>query len=343
MKKYNEEVLISILVPVYNVEKYLDRCLSSIVNQTYKNLEIILVVQPSNDNTEAVALRWLSKDDRIRIVYQETPSLSMARNVLKEEAKGDYCCYVDSDDLINVRHVELLYKTALETDADIIQCRIYAFKDDRYIPDFDYSECVTNVYTYRDFTYKMLSGTSVQGAGVVQGKLQKTKLFENIEFPVGRNSEDMATVYKYVWKSRIVAVFNGQTYYYQSERTDSIMHEKTNRLQNKLNGVVCFYEQMCFFHDNDMELESVCCYNLCNQITRSRLYKNPDEIIRVNNKQAYSIVENHKEFLFFVLKSSLSIMKKIICLLGFYSPKIWELLWTINHNRKYRKEWRNKR
>ena len=115
----NNNPKISVIVPVYKVEKYLDKCVESIVNQTYKNLEIILVDDGSPDNCPAMCDEWAEKDERIRVIHKENGGLADARNAGMDIATGDYIGFVDSDDWIEPNMYEVLLKNALKYDADI--------------------------------------------------------------------------------------------------------------------------------------------------------------------------------------------------------------------------------
>ena len=105
-----KEPLISIIVPIYRVEEYLDKCLSSIINQTYKNLEIILVNDGSDDNSIKIAKKYAKKDERIKIIEEDNKGLSCARNTGINASTGKYITFVDSDDFIEENYIEVLYK-----------------------------------------------------------------------------------------------------------------------------------------------------------------------------------------------------------------------------------------
>lgn len=118
-----EEKLISIIIPVYKVEKYLDKCVESVVNQTYKNLEIILVDDGSPDGCPAMCDEWAKKDKRIKVIHKENGGVSLARNAGIDIASGDYLAFIDSDDYIDVTMYEKLIKSAGENNSDITFCR----------------------------------------------------------------------------------------------------------------------------------------------------------------------------------------------------------------------------
>lgn len=112
--------IVSIVVPIYNVEKYLDRCIESIVNQTYRNLEIILVDDGSPDNCPQMCDEWAKRDNRIKVVHKQNAGLGMARNTGIEQATGEYICFFDSDDYIEAETIENAYRSAVQNDADVV-------------------------------------------------------------------------------------------------------------------------------------------------------------------------------------------------------------------------------
>lgn len=117
--------LISVIIPVYNVEKYLPRCLESVINQTYRNIEIIVVDDGSHDNCGKICDEYALKDDRIIVIHKKNAGVSCARNDGIETAKGRYICFVDSDDYVMPDYVEKLYKALVDNDADIVTCDYY--------------------------------------------------------------------------------------------------------------------------------------------------------------------------------------------------------------------------
>lgn len=127
--------LISIIIPVYNVEKYLSRCLESVINQTYKNIEIILVDDGSPDNCGIICDEYASKDDRIIVIHKSNAGVSCARNDGIEAAKGDYICFVDSDDYISPGYIKTLYMALIENNADIVTCDYYRCVENKLVEE----------------------------------------------------------------------------------------------------------------------------------------------------------------------------------------------------------------
>lgn len=159
----NGKNLISIIVPVYKVEQYLDRCLESIVNQTYKNLEIIIVDDGSPDNCPQMCDEWAKKDNRITVIHKENDGLANARNSGIEICTGDYVMFTDSDDYIELDMVEFLLDLAIENDADVARCGFFVNPQDgdEYTEFSDFSKKLPNKdELIIDLTTSGLSGTA---------------------------------------------------------------------------------------------------------------------------------------------------------------------------------------
>lgn len=139
------ESLVSIIVPVYKVEKYLPRCIDSLINQTYKNIEIILVDDGSPDNSPKLCDEYASKDSRIRVIHKENAGVSEARNTGIDNAKGDYICFVDSDDYVSENYVKLLMDKQCEAGAEIVWGKMFnEYNNDVSIKNENLSDLIDN-------------------------------------------------------------------------------------------------------------------------------------------------------------------------------------------------------
>ena len=119
--------LISVIVPIYNVDKYLDACIESAVSQSYRNIEIILVDDGSTDRCPEICDAWAEKDSRIRVIHKENGGLSDARNKGMASSTGAFISFVDSDDILEPEYIEYLYRAICETGADLSECRYEKF------------------------------------------------------------------------------------------------------------------------------------------------------------------------------------------------------------------------
>lgn len=212
-----EENLVSVIIPVYNVEKYLPKCLDTVINQTYKNLEIILVDDGSPDNSGKICDEYAGKDSRIKVIHKENGGLSDARNAGIEVAKGKYITFIDSDDYVDDDYVAYLYDMLLtyKTKISIASHRVISEnkKKDRYAHCA--SICVSSKETLKKLLYDDYVDTSAWA------KMFELTLFKNIKFPVGRLYEDAATIYKLIDKCENICISTKPIYNY-CIRKDSI-------------------------------------------------------------------------------------------------------------------------
>lgn len=216
-----EQPLISVIVPVYKVEPYLDKCISSVVNQTYKNLEIILVDDGSPDNCPAMCDAWAEKDNRIRVIHKPNGGLSDARNAGMSAATGELMAFVDSDDWIAPDMYEQLYRRLTEDGSDIAACGVQMVWEDNTPPRMLTRPGSRTLN--RDEAMQAIIEESCLKQPVCY-KLYKSKLVRDIRFPVGKYHEDVFWSYQAVGKANRVSVSDNVGYYYL-QRGGSIMGE----------------------------------------------------------------------------------------------------------------------
>ena len=213
--------LISVIVPVYKVEKYLDRCVESIVNQTYKNLEIILVDDGSPDNCPAMCDEWAKRDSRIKVIHQENAGLSAARNIGLDIATGDYIGFVDSDDYIHCKFYECLIKAFEEESIDISYCGMLFVYSQSSI-DLTISGTMNIVVENRNSTMHRL--IYVDGLdNHVMNKLYRRSILDGLKFESGRLHEDVIFQFQCIDRCKNVGKIDCDLYYYV-QRQDSIVH-----------------------------------------------------------------------------------------------------------------------
>ena len=213
------EPLISVIVPVYKVEPYLDRCVESIVNQTYKNLEIILVDDGSPDRCPEMCDAWAIKDSRIKVIHQSNGGLSDARNTGMAAATGELMGFVDSDDWISPDMYQLLYNRMLESDSDISACGVEMVFEDgsssRMLTKL--GECVLST---EDAMRAIIEESWLKQP--VWYKLYRRETIQGIPFPAGKYHEDVFWSYQAVGRAKSVSVFDTACYFY-TQRSSSIM------------------------------------------------------------------------------------------------------------------------
>lgn len=219
--------LISVIIPIFNLEEYIEECLQSVVSQTYKNLEIILVDDGSKDRSGEICDEWEKKDERIIVIHKENGGISSARNVALDIFKGEYLCFVDGDDTIDEKYVELLYKNIEDNDSQMSLCRYYRwdFHSATYIySDFDNS--ITKCLDWRSFM-KMVYENNFYAT--CWGKMFKRNLFDSIRYPIGKTHEDSSVILDIAIKCNRISRIDNALYFYRM-RSDSIMNERNSLL-----------------------------------------------------------------------------------------------------------------
>lgn len=283
-KRKKKKPLVSIVVPIYNVEKYLPKCLESLYNQTYEKLEIILVNDGSPDNCKNICNKYLKKDRRAKIIDKENGGLSDARNSGISVANGEYICFVDSDDYVDKKYVQILLEKAIETNSDICACNFKYFDESNNIWDNNNKEECK--YSRCDAITDIL--TANQNTGImVWNKIYKTSLFldNDIWFDVGRINEDNFIMYKLYDNANQVYVVNDRLYYYL-QRKNSIMGKTFN--EKRFDILVALEETKQYFKDKENNfLEQLYCYESLIYITLV------NAIIRDNyrGKQRYELFD----------------------------------------------------
>lgn len=216
-----EGPLISVIVPVYKVEKYIERCLNSIVNQTYRNLEIILIDDGSPDNCPQICDKWAVKDSRIKVIHQNNTGLSGARNAALRIASGYYITFVDSDDWIELDMYEFLLNLAVQNDADIAHCSF--FKSDGLTNHEGLG--IGQEFLGNNFDSMKECLSLEKFILSVWNKLYKKTILDGVFFEDGRYFED--TLFNFhAFRNSKLTVYNGIPKYYYFSRMDSIVKSK---------------------------------------------------------------------------------------------------------------------
>ena len=237
------ETKVSIIVPVYKVEKFLDRCIESLINQTYRNLEIILVDDGSPDSCGERCDNWMNRDKRIISVHKNNGGLSDARNYGVHFATGDYIMFVDSDDYVANNIIEILLAEIDKYDAEIACCNY--LKTSKNSADFDKVVKEEYLLSGKEACISMMN--HFYFLTTAWASLIRSDIVAKYEFPTGRNQEDEATTYKYYYASSKVVVITAKLYgYYQNP--NSIMNSHPERNAREL--LLALSERMHFFELN---------------------------------------------------------------------------------------------
>lgn len=242
-----KQSLISVIIPIYNVEKFLDHCIQSILNQTYQNLEIILVDDGSPDGCGAICDSYAKKDDRIKVIHKENGGLSSARNAGIDICHGDFIYCLDSDDYIDSTMLERLYQSITKANAQLAFCNIqYIDTDGKFLTSKDsYREydLPDAVWTPEDFWYYYEHIGKIPCV-VTWNKLFKRELFFTFRYPIGKIHEDEFALHYLIADCKKICCISDRLYFYRQHST-SIM---SNRYAIKqLDVVEAFIDRIHFF------------------------------------------------------------------------------------------------
>lgn len=217
-----KNALVSIIIPVYNVSEYLEKCIESVLNQTYENLEIVLIDDGSIDDSLEICERYARKDKRIKVFHKNNSGLSDTRNFGLSVIRGEYVCFVDSDDYISSRCIELLLDAIIRTNCEMATGGYLKTVDDIIIQN-DCEEPNIYVFTQREAKKKTLYRKDLTMYSCC--KLYKRSLFENIRFPSGKLFEDIPTTWEVLANIQHVAYLDKILYFYR-QRKNSIVGKK---------------------------------------------------------------------------------------------------------------------
>ncbi len=309
-----QEGLISVVVPVYKVEKYLNLCVDSILNQSYTNLEIILVDDGSPDNCPAICDAYAEKDPRIKVIHKENGGLSDARNAGIEVATGKYLGFVDSDDYIAPDMYEKLYSIITENSCDMAICQAAVVQENEKATYEDSDEVY--VFESNEALYQMISKKLFTVN--TWNKLYKRELFDKIRFPKGMLYEDLATTYKLILLSGKVAYSPMKKYAYL-QRQGSIMNLTGYKVKTDKIKIV---EEM-LSRLKDQELQAGMLRYILNDIYKMASCGNLTE-----NKEyldAFSTLYNDKKEIF--KNRHLSLKEKAVLSMAAKSPRVLQMLY----------------
>ncbi len=233
--------LVSIIVPVYNVEKYLEKCVDSILSQTYKNIELILVDDGSTDKSSAICDEYEKRDPRVKVRHKQNGGQADARNQGIKMATGEYIGFIDSDDSVHPEMYEKLYRAISEQGADLSLC------DYKYVDDNGADYYRKNPITRGTFTGVEIMAKLQEPAPSVYitpvNRLYKREIFDGLEFPVGKINEDAGIAYLVYDRAEKVATIEDKLYYYL-QRRGSTMHTRSVR---SYDGVEMIYNRIKFY------------------------------------------------------------------------------------------------
>lgn len=313
--------LISVIIPIYNVENYLERCIKSVINQTYKNFELILVNDGSQDRSGKICEEYAKKDSRIIVIHKKNGGLSDARNKGIDICKGDFITFIDSDDYVEKQYLEILYNAIKRENANISICSYRSiYENGRVLKQREnFKKVLTAKETFEEILYQKNFNVSAWA------KMYEKKIFTNIRYPKGKIFEDAFTTYKLIAKADKVSV-DLQIQYNYMIRNNSIL---TSSFNEKKLMLIDAYKEMGIFILSKYP-------DLIYAVKRSQVYANIStlrQMIYAENrlvekeKKIKKFIRKNKRYILFNNKSS--VRDKIAVILISISIRLFKESWTI--------------
>lgn len=309
-----ERGLISVIIPVYNVEDYLDRCIKSVISQTYASIEIILVDDGSTDLSGEKCDFYGRLDERIRIIHKQNGGLSSARNAGIEIANGEYLSFIDSDDYVNEKMIESMYRAIRDNNVKVAICNY--LKQTTYIED---SEEISDIDWIMEDSKRSIEKLMSDGSSFytpIWNKLYHYSCFDGLRFPEGRNAEDVATIYKIYYVCDGV-VYTTTALYYYGIRENNLSNKNCFQFDDSL---LAIRERSAFFKNKDYDLY------ILSEINRMRvLIWYYVRLFDLKNKK--NIIKEYKEA-YMQLKRYCKRKDIMFCLFNL-SPNLYSFIWSM--------------
>lgn len=241
-------IKVSVIVPIYNVEQYIQKCLDSLINQTYPSYEILLIDDGSKDGSSEIARSYANKFDNVSYHRKINGGLSDARNFGIERARGDFLMFIDSDDFVDGHLIEKMMEMQSRSKADIVACdMMYAYEDGRNViasaGDFDLGSAKDDIKLIR------INNSACN-------KLFHHNLFKDIRFPLGKLYEDLFVVPILIYRSKLIAHVKEPLYFYL-QREGSIVHKNNQRMFHIYEAIHHVYSILLVETDSSSELKQV--------------------------------------------------------------------------------------
>jgi len=315
-------IKLSIVVPVYNTEKYLEQCLNSLVNQTLKDIEIIIVNDGSLDNSQDIIDKYDKKYSFIKTIKKENSGIGDARNQGIKLATGEYVGFVDSDDWIELDMFEKMYNKTIEEKADIVTCSMNYFIKPFFIKIKDNK--IKNKKD--DFVYAFHNAWN---------KIYKKEMFDDLEFPVGLIDEDLAVIPYLFYKSKKNVQLDEQLYNYRFN-TKSIMITNMKYFTEKSLDIFKVGDNLKKLFNNKCK-EEVAGLMLLHMTIEIMYLPFASNITRKNKKELYSLFHNYFDIEFPNWEEN-KYYKEQTVFLWFHKVciKLSEILYSSNNNYKFK-------
>ena len=294
--QYKVNELISIIIPIYNTENYLAECLESIINQTYYNLEVLLIDDGSTDNSGRICDDYAQKDTRIKVIHKENGGVSSARNIGLDLARGEYLVFIDSDDFVDEDYIKKMYDGLKINDADVLFCKHaqYINGEIKHVQE-NFPSNLTVDFKDKNFVEFILRSISAKNHIFIGSTriLYKKSSIRNIRFHCGiKISEDVLFSIKILLGVRKIAFINDCLYFYRQREGSAIYSYRKNYLQSQLN---LFYELKKIFErfrDKKsarviQKYNTMLCYNLFSNELKFKQVDRKKNIVQIRKSELY--------------------------------------------------------
>lgn len=320
----NLNPLISVIVPVYKVEKYLSDCMESLLKQTYKNLEILLVDDGSPDNCPTLCDEYAKQDNRVVVIHKPNGGLASARNAGLDAATGDYIAFLDSDDWIEPQTYDEMISFALRSDLDIVCCEISRVQCGKEIERYRFYETGTEL-SGKEVTRKILLDNI--GSQVVKG-LYRSRCWDGVRFPVGRLYEDIPVVFLAYAAAEKIGFIAEPFYLYRENETGISLSPNPIKPYHQYLGFLAHYE---YAKEKYPEIADDCCAKTAMYAisTCFHYYSEKSPLLAPHVTETESFLRQNKK----TIKKSplLPKTRKLALSIFFFSKTIFKMLCRMLH------------
>lgn len=303
--------LVSIILPIYKVENYIDKCVNSVINQTYRNIEIILVDDGSPDNCPRICDEYKKVDNRIKVIHKENGGLSDARNAGMDVATGKYIAFIDPDDYVSKDYIEILYENITKNDADISICSFIKVNDGENDKQIEINKNIVHTFSRMQAFENLYNKEYALNTIVAWNKLYKRELWNDLLYPKGKIHEDEFVICNLIQKSNKIVYTDKVLYYYvqhKSSITGNGYNEKTFDKFEAFEKRANFFKEISY-----IQLYEKCLYELC--LANRMVYISTDNKVLKNKLNSqFKIVS--KQY----IKEKFSMKRKAKILILKFSP-----------------------
>jgi len=312
---------ISVIVPVYNTAEYLRACIDSILNQTYNNLECILVNDGSTDESGVICDDYQNKDKRIKVIHKNNEGLSSARNIALTQITGDYVAFVDSDDYIQPELYERMIHMMDDYVSDVAMCNYFSDESEEQISDPQILVLNKDTMMHRILTDEIGSQ--------LWKYLFKKFLWDGILSPGGRHAQDMFVLHKVINSANQMVCTSEKLYYYYSRRPDNTSNASKNLLKNTLDRSLAFFDRYNYAIDNNLVDSSKIILNKATifSINAIILWDPKNAIDRVDINCIIKLLRRNKEAI--IQNELIETKKKIEAYMIIFNPLLFKIAYGI--------------